>query len=353
MKQLGFTGPITSLISPEDYEGYELARVIIEHKERYTIQTTTGIYSAEITGNLRYAAQSRLEFPAVGDWVKVTMMDEKTAIILSVFPRTTILERQAVGKHAETQVIATNIDYAFIVQAAGQDFNLKRLERYLAICYTANIKPILLLSKTDLISDEEKSALIAQINERIKDVPVIPLSIHISESFEAVSEIMEAHKTYCFIGSSGVGKSTIVNQLKDEETLKTSEVSSSNNKGRHTTTHRELLVLSNQSIVIDTPGMREIGMTDNAKGIELTYDEIQEISNKCKFNDCSHVHEVGCAVLQAVEEGRISKSAYDNYHKMKREQLHFSSSVHEKRQRSKSQVKMYREIQTERRKRKY
>lgn len=335
MKNLGFTGRISELIKQDDYTGFDLARVIVEHKERYTVQSASGVYTAEITGNLRYSARNRLDFPAVGDWVKITMMDNENAIILSVFPRFSVLERQAIGKFGEIQVIATNIDYAFIVQSVGHDFNLNRFERYLAICYSANIQPILLLTKIDLIEDAQVTELKNLINERISGLKVLPLSIEKEDSFKALQDSLEVYKTYCFVGSSGVGKSTIINHLKGADILKTNEISESTSKGKHTTSHRELIILPNGSIVIDTPGMREIGMTEDPEGIDQTYETILELSKTCKFNDCTHIHEKGCSVLKALEAGEILESAYDNYQKMKREQLHFSSSIQEKRQKDK------------------
>lgn len=353
MKNLGFTGKITDLIQSADYDGFHLARVIVEHKERYLVQTSSGIFNAEITGNLRYSAKSRLDFPAVGDWVKITMMDDETAVVTEILPRLTILERQATGKYAEKQIIATNIDFAFVVQSVGHDFNLKRLERYLAICYSSNIEPIILLTKTDLIEQNQIQELTEKINERIKGVPVVPLSIENDKSFDSLNTIFEPFKTYCFVGSSGVGKSTIINRLKGDDTLKTSAISSSTSKGKHTTTHRELIILPNGSIVIDTPGMREIGMTDNQSGVEKTYDEILELSKRCKFNDCSHVNEIGCAVLEALENGNISQGVYENFQKLRREQMHFTSSLKEKRRKSKAQGKMFKAVKAERKKNKF
>lgn len=353
MKELGFDGQITELISTEDIDGHELGRVIVEHKERYVVQTEKGTFSAEITGNLRFAAEDRKDFPAVGDWVKLIMMDEETAIILEVFPRMSLMERKAVSKQGQTQLIATNIDYAFIVQSVGHDFNLKRIERYLAICHTSNITPIILLSKVDVASDSEIEATLNEIKNRVPNIAVLPLSSESGAGFEELEQLFKKYKTYCFLGSSGVGKSTIVNGLKGQELLKTNSVSSSTNKGKHTTTHRELVVLPNQSIVIDTPGMREIGMTDNREGIEATYSEIEKLATDCKFNDCTHTNEVGCAILEALETEEISRDEYNNYQKLLREQAHFSSTVAEKRKKGKAQAKLYRSVQDQRKKDKY
>ncbi|MFV0267480.1 MAG: ribosome small subunit-dependent GTPase A [Draconibacterium sp.] len=331
----------------------ELARVIIEHKERYIVQTEAGVYQAEITGNIRFSARSRADFPAVGDWVRITPMDAQNAIILEVFPRYSSLSRQAVGKQADIQIIASNIDVAFIVQSVGHDFNINRLERYLAICYSGKIKPMILLTKTDLIPQAEIDSLMEMIRKRLPNVKLITISSESGTGYNTLKEAMQANVTYCFVGSSGVGKSTIINHLSNEEKLTTSAISTSTQKGRHTTTHRELFVLENGSIVIDTPGMRELGMTDESSGIELTYDQITELSNSCRYDDCSHTGEKGCAVLAAVQNGELSEKNYENYLKLKREQQHFSSTIHEKRQKGKEFGKMVKAVMKEHKKNKY
>lgn len=353
LQELGLNEKIKEILEAKKFREDELARVIVEHKERYIIQTTQGTKNAEITGNLRFSAESRADFPAVGDWVKIVPMDEESVIILEVLPRISMLERQAVGKFGEIQIIASNVDFAFIVQSVGYDFNLKRIERYLTICHAANIEPLIVLTKIDLASPEEIRVSVEQIKERINNVPIFALSNTTQKGLDQLIKVMQPYKSYCFLGSSGVGKSTLVNRLKGEEVLKTSAISTSTSKGRHTTSHRELIILPNKSIVIDTPGMREIGMTDQTRGLELTYDDIVALGQQCKFNDCTHISEVGCAVLEAIEEGQISEEAYENYQKLKREQSRFSTSIREKRKKDKAQGKLYKAIQKERRKNKY
>lgn len=353
MKELGFTNKIAALINTDQIDTAELGRVIVEHKERYILQSAEGTFNAEITGNLRFSAASRADFPAVGDWVKFTKMDEQNVIIIEIYPRYSVLERQAVGKSGEVQIIASNIDCAFLVQAVGHDFNLKRLERYLSLCYSSNIEPIIILSKIDLIPNNEIESLLQQISERIKDVHVIAVSCETKVGFKELELKMEAFQTYCFIGSSGVGKSTIINHLSEDEILKTGAISASTNKGKHTTSHRELFVLSNKSIVIDTPGMREVGVTDQSQGIEMTYDQITELAQQCRFGDCTHTNEKGCAVLESIDNGDLSEDVYDNYQKLKREQEHFSSTVYEKRQKDKEFGKMIKTVLNQKKRNKY
>ncbi|MCK3684782.1 ribosome small subunit-dependent GTPase A [Maribellus sp. YY47] len=351
MKLPGFSEKVAGLIGNIDPS--ELARVIIEHKERYIVQTETGVYQAEITGNIRFSARSRADFPAVGDWVRITPMDAQNAIILEVFPRYSSLSRQAVGKQADIQFIASNIDVAFIVQSVGHDFNINRLERYLALCYAGKIEPMILLTKVDLISQTEIDSLTDLIRKRLPNVKMITISSENGTGYNILEETMQPNVTYCFVGSSGVGKSTIINHLSNEEKLQTAAISTSTQKGRHTTTHRELFVLDNGSIVIDTPGMRELGMTDESSGIDLTYDQITELSDSCRYSDCTHTSEKRCAVLDAVENGDLSEETYQNYLKLKREQQHFSSTIHEKRQKGKEFGKMIKAVLKEHKKNKY
>jgi ribosome biogenesis GTPase len=340
LEDLGLTKGLSLDIKSTDSEGTVIGRVTQEHRERYVVSDGEHEYEAEITGNLRYTASSREDFPAVGDWVAMSVYDADQAVIHKILPRTTILARQAVGKTGEKQIISTNIDYAFIVQAISNNFNINRLERYLSICYSAGIVPILVLSKTDLVTEEETEAAVRALEKRDRNVKYILLSNVTRDGLDRILEIMEKGKTYCVIGSSGVGKSTLINNLMEKEILKTGEISLSTNKGKHVTEHRELIVLDNGGIVIDTPGMKELGMTDDADGISTTFHEIDQLSANCRFPDCSHTDEDGCAVLEALNNGTIDRESYENYLKLIREQQRFSSTVAEKRRKDKSLSKL-------------
>ena len=323
---------------------FETARVISEHKERYIIGVNNKIYEAEITGNMRYTANSRDDFPAVGDWVSVAVYDDDFAIIHEVLPRTSVLRRQAVGQFGEMQIIAANVDYAFITLAVDRDFNINRIERYLTICNSANVKPFIILSKTDLIEKNELESLITDINSRISNVPVITVSSQTHNGIEELKSILEKDKTYCFLGSSGVGKSTLINILLGKDIIKTSSLSDSTGKGKHTTSRRELFILENGSILIDNPGMREVGIADTSDGLETTFDSIIRISKNCKFSDCRHINEKGCAVIDAVKKGIIDESSFKNFHKMEREKIRFQSTVADKRKKDKDFGKMVKEV---------
>ncbi|WKN30550.1 ribosome small subunit-dependent GTPase A [Porifericola rhodea] len=352
LQDLGLEKKLLPKVLALEDEGFEVGRVIAEYKERYKVYTLNATYSAEITGNLRFTASSREDFPAVGDWVKLNIYDKESAIIMEILERKNKLARQAVGKHAEEQLIATNVDAAFIVQAVGYDFNLNRLERYLAICHASNIQPIIVLSKTDLLNKTEVDKLVQKVQNRVQSIPVVKLSNISLEGLDIIKSHIVAGNTYCVLGSSGVGKSTLLNRLLDKELMVTQDISESTSKGRHTTSHRELFVLRDGGILIDTPGMRELGMTNSGEGVDTTFDFISELALNCKYKDCTHSTEDHCAVLEAVDEGKIDASALENYHKLKREQAHYSSTLEEKRKKSKLQGKMYKQIQEAKRKNK-
>lgn len=335
LDDLGYNIELEKYRIDQNLDAFEVGRVISEHKERYVVKTDKGEYDGEIIGNLRFTAHKRSDFPAVGDWVAISEYDNNKVLIHSVLPRKTIIERQAVGKQGEKQIIATNIDYAFIVQAVDRDFNINRIERYLTICNTSNVSPIIVLNKIDLITDNELSILVSKVQERVKKVPIIPISNESQRGLIKLKENIEKGKTYCLLGSSGVGKSTLLNNLSGRELMKTNTISSSTNKGRHVTSHRELIVLENGGILIDNPGIREVGIADSKEGLEITFNEIVKLSKDCKFKDCTHTTEVDCAVLKAVESGTIDKLSYENFLKMEREKEHFESTVAEKRKKDK------------------
>lgn len=353
LEDLGYNIGLEKYRKENKLDSFEIGRVISEHKERYVVKTAAKEYDGEIIGNLRFAANDRTDFPAVGDWVAISVYDDDKVLIHAVFLRKTMLARQAVGKVAEKQIIATNIDFAFIVQAVDRDFNINRIERYLTICNTSNVMPIIILNKIDLINDDELSKLITRIQERIKNVPVIPISNESKKGIKNLRNNIKKGKTYCLLGSSGVGKSTLLNNLSGNQLMQTGTISTSTNKGRHVTSHRELIVLEDGGILIDNPGMREVGITDSSGGLEITFDKIIELSKECKFKDCTHTSETGCAVIKAVENGEIDKSSYQNYLKMEREKEHFESTVVEKRKKDKEFGKMVKNFKKDRKKNKY
>lgn len=350
LEDLGYNPKLENFSKEQNLDSFEIGRIITEHKERYIVKTLKRELDAEIIGNLRFTAKSRSDFPAVGDWVAISEYDEDKALIHVVLPRKTVLERQEVGKYGEKQIIATNIDFAFIVQAVDRDFNINRIERYLTICNTSNVAPIIILNKIDLISNSELNELTGKVQERIKKIPILTISNETQEGYSKLDELILKGKTYCLLGSSGVGKSTLLNNLSGKQLMKTNTISDTTRKGRHVTTHRELIVLGNGGILIDNPGMREVGITDSAIGIERTFDLITELSKTCRFKDCTHTSETGCSVLQAVEDGKLGPDAYENYLRMEKEKTHFESTVLEKRKKDKEFGKMMKNYKKDRNK---
>jgi ribosome biogenesis GTPase len=349
IEDLGYREEITD----QSNEGFTIGRVTREDRERYIVTTGENDYDCEITGNLRFTASSRSDFPAVGDWVLINPYDSGMAIIYKVLPRKTVLERQAVGKAGEKQIISANIDTALIIQSIDNNFNLNRLERYLTICYSSNIEPVLVLSKTDLATEEEIASAISQLEGRDKKIKTIQLSNTKVNGLDQILNFLQKGKTYSLVGSSGVGKSTLINNLLKKNVLKTGEISQSTNKGKHVTTHRELFVLDNGSIIIDTPGMKELGMTESQEGIKTTFDDIYNLSLKCKFPDCTHTREAGCAVLEAVENGSVDRAALENFRKMQKEQQRFQTTIAEKHKKDKMFGKEAKLIMKEKKKNKF
>jgi len=335
LEDLGYTGQLEKFRLENNLSDFEIGRVISEHKERYIVRTEKGELEAEITGNLRYSARSREDFPAVGDWVALTIYDSDYSIIHRVLPRSSVICRQAVGETGEIQIIAANIDYALLVQAVDRDFNINRLERYLTLCNSSRINPVIVLTKTDLIDRQRTFELMEKIQERIKQVPVIAISNESRDGYDKIKSIFEKGKTYCMLGSSGVGKSTLLNNLSGKSIMRTDHISVSTHKGRHITSHRELIILESGGLLIDNPGMREVGIADSANGLNITFDTIVKLSHECRYNDCTHIHEAGCAVIEAVKKGEIDKASYENYLKMEREKAYYEATLAEKRKKDK------------------
>lgn len=353
LEDLGYNDKLEKFRIEENLKDFEIGRVILEHKERYVVKTVKGEFESEITGNLRFSAKGREDFPAVGDWVALTTYNSDLSIIHKILPRYSVISRQAVGQFGEIQIIATNIDYALLVQSADRDFNINRLERYLTICNSSKVSPIIILSKIDLIEEHRTFEVLENIKARIKNVPIIAISNESQYGYDKIKTIIEKGKTYCMLGSSGVGKSTLLNNLSGKSVMRTDTISQSTNKGRHVTSHRELIILENGGILVDNPGMREVGIADSTNGLEITFDRIIKLSQNCKFKDCTHTNEIGCSVLEAVEKGEIDRTSYENYLKMEREKTYFESSVFERRKKDKDFGKMLKNYKKDMNKNKY
>lgn len=326
----GYGPSVEKLSIANGLADFETGRVIAAFRERYAVATRQGEMEAEVTGNLRFGASSREDFPAVGDWVSILIHGNELAIIHKILPRFSKLVRQAVGKQADIQVIAANIDYAFLMQAADRDFNLNRLERYLTLCYSGGVKPVIVLTKTDLAGSSRTEEIKRMTGSRIPDVPILAISNLTHEGFGTLLSSLEKGRTYCMLGSSGVGKSTLLNNLSGKSVMKTGQISGSTGKGKHVTSHRELIVLENGAILIDNPGMKEVGIADQAAGLEQTFGSIISLAGKCRYSDCTHTGEKGCAVIEAVESGLIDRDAWNNFLKMEKEKEHFTMTTEER-----------------------
>ena len=336
IEKFGFDKWFQNNVDPVSLDSFEIARVIAVHKDSYTITTGENDVYAELVGKILYSAASPIDYPAVGDWVLTNFYDENTfSIIHEILKRKSLLKRKTPGKKVDFQLIAANIDVAFIVQSLDENFNLRRLERYLVMVNESNIQPIVLLSKSDLLTTEEVAGKIDEIQRIMPHLQVVPFSNDNESGLKSVKDFLESGRTYCLLGSSGVGKTTLLNNLIGESIFKTKAVSNKDSKGRHATTHRQLIKLNCGAMVVDTPGMRELGNFSIETGLEETFAEITELSKKCQFNDCTHVNEKGCAILNALGDGQISVKRYQNYIKMNKEAIYNEMSYLEKRKKDK------------------
>lgn len=336
IEKLGFDKWFQDKTETTKLNDFQIARVISVNRNSFVVSNGKSDIYAELTGKLLFNSESSLDLPTVGDWIYTQLLDDDSlAIIHEIFPRKTLLKRKTPGKKIEYQLIAANIDTAIIMQSLDSNFNLRRLERYLVMINESNITPVIFLSKSDLISTDEIDKKKNDIHKIAPDIIIEAFSNNNITDIENIKAYFIPAKTFCLLGSSGVGKTTLLNNLIHKELHKTQPIREKDGRGKHTTTRRELIVLENGSIVIDNPGMRELGIISMDSGLNDTFNEIAELSNQCRFKDCTHTVEKGCAILKAVEQGQISKERYDNYIKIYKESLYHEMSYYEKRQKDK------------------
>lgn len=334
LESLGYSNWFRSQVKDTTHE---VARVVSVHKDSCIITKGCGEAFAELSGNFLYTANSPLDLPTTGDWVYADFYDNDShAIIHGLVPRKTVLKRKSAGKIVDFQLIGANIDIAFIIQSVDYNLNLRRLERYLVMVNECEISPVILLGKCDLISQDEVDAIKRNISSIAPQTAVMAFSNVSGENINTITSSLLPGHTYCLLGSSGVGKTTLINSILGTEQFVTQSVSKIDNKGRHTTTSRELVRLENGALLIDTPGMRELGNMSVETGLDETFSEIVELAKHCKFGNCTHTSEKGCAIVVAIEEDELAEQRYKNYLKMKNESAFYEMSYSEKRKKDKA-----------------
>lgn len=302
-------------------EGLEPGRVLQESRQRFGVYTAHGELWAEVSGKFRFKVVAHENFPAVGDWVALRPLPaENRAIIETVLPRKSQFVRKVAGKQTEAQVVGTNMDWVFVMMSLNQDFSVRRLERYLVLAWGSGASPVVILSKSDLCEDKE--AAVVRIRGEAVGVPVHAISALTGEGLDELWPYLTTGKTIALLGSSGVGKSTLVNQFLEWPSLKTQPIRAHDDCGRHTTTTRQLLLLPGGAMVLDTPGMRELQLWDAEDGVQMAFEEIEVWASRCRFRDCAHQHEPGCAVREAIAAGTLDEKRFQSYEKLKREMKH-------------------------------
>lgn len=316
-------------------DGWSFARVTAVDRGSYVIRSQAGEATAELTGKLSYQVESTVDLPCVGDWVIAQFYDDgASAVIHEVLPRKTFLRRKAPGVRVDVQMIAANIDTAFIVQSCHFDFNPRRLDRYLVMAADGGVEAVILLTKIDLVPPDELEEKCAAIYASTK-TRVLAVSNLTGSGVDELRQMLHAGMTYCLLGSSGVGKTTLINNLMGREAFDTKSVSGTG-EGRHTTTRRQLILLDGGAMLIDTPGMRELGLLGADGGVAAGFADVDDFSAACRFADCAHEREPGCAVRAAIENGALSEERYAGYMKLKKESDYYGMSYEEKRKKDKA-----------------
>jgi len=307
------------VLAPFAKMGFVAARVVSEHRGSYQIYTAAGEASAQLTGHFRHQTADALRLPAVGDWVVVESQgQDPLATIHEVLPRTSQFVRKAAGAVTQGQVVAANVDAVLLMSGLDGDFNLRRIERYLVTAWDSGAKPVIVLNKADVCADLD--AAIAQVSAVAIGVPIHPISAATGQGLNQLDAYFQPGKTVALLGSSGVGKSTLTNYWLGQAQQSTQGVRADDSRGRHTTTHRQLLRLPSGALLIDTPGMRELQLWQAGTGLQETFGDIAALAEHCKFRDCQHDREPGCAVQGAIAAGQLSPKRLQSYQKLQREQ---------------------------------
>ncbi len=329
LETLGWTLVLDDGFRSGPWKDLEPARVAIEDRQHYRIFAASGELSAHVSGRLLHETRLASDLPKVGDWVAVAVLpNEDRAVIHGVLPRRTKLSRKIPGRLTEEQILVANIDVAFIVQALDGSFNARRLERYLVMVLEEGVQPVVVLNKLDVGDDIPRK--IAEARARSGATPVIAVSAVTGQGMEAVVGFIRPGLTLALIGASGVGKSTLINQIVGEEIQATTEVRSPDGKGRHTTSWRELIILPNGGLIIDTPGLRELQLWSADSGLDEAFADIDALAVRCHFRDCTHTVEKRCAVLDTLASGGLASDRYQSYLKLRREAADLAGSQNQR-----------------------
>lgn len=318
LESYGWDEFFAAAFKPHARAGLVPGRVLLQHNRIYMLQTEAGETAAEIAGRLKFRAAGSEDLPAVGDWVAARVVErERKVVIEDILPRRSKFSRKAAGRETEEQVVAANVDTLFLVMGLDNDFNLRRVERYLIMAHESGARPVVVLNKADVAEDAEEK--IREVERVALDAPVYLLSAKQGRGLEQLAPYTGPGRTVSLVGSSGVGKSTIINRLIGRDQQKTGDVRASDDRGRHTTTHRELLMLPTGGLIIDTPGMRELQLLVSDRGLQETFEDIEALAAECRFTNCRHQSEPGCRVRDALASGEIDAERYANYRKMQQE----------------------------------
>ena len=299
-----------------EYPDLSLCRVSLQERGMYQVLSENGTRWAQVSGGFRHGVLTLSDYPAVGDYVMADLNGGGTAVIREVLPRKSAFLRKAAGTAKSEQVVAANVDVLFLCMSLNNDFNLRRLERYLAVAWDSGATPVLVLTKADLCENTAEKT--AQAESVARGVDILAVSSLEEDGYRGVEKYLVPGRTLAFIGSSGVGKSTLINRLLGEDRILTGGLRN-DDKGRHTTTHRELIPLPCGATVIDTPGMRELGMWDAGEGIDSAFADVAELAGRCRFRNCSHRTEPGCAVRAALESGELAAERWESWNRLKAE----------------------------------
>ncbi|MBQ0137821.1 MAG: ribosome small subunit-dependent GTPase A [Kurthia sp.] len=330
LQSFGFKEPFISqtneLVKLPTFTHCIAGRIILEHKHSYRVKTAQGEWLGTISGNFAFNAQLRKDYPAVGDWVLVEKMPgEEKCIIHKLLERQSVFSRKMAGLELDEQIVAANIDILMIVMSLNHDFNERRLERYMTAAWNSGATPIIVLTKMDLCEDVE--AFLEKTQSIAFGVDIYAISTLTGHGVERLTQLLQPNKTAALIGSSGVGKSTLTNALIEQDKMIVQGIREDDSRGRHTTTHRELFSLPSGGIIIDTPGMRELQLWDTGDALDSSFSDIDSLSEQCRFRDCSHKKEPGCAVQQAIKTGELTNERYASYLKLQKEIAYIDKKI--------------------------